>query len=242
MDKLNLMVCPHDTAKNPDRWFRFAQYLSLNIDQTVHLELAMDFQEFHQKMNDADIVYGNPSDTINLLKNNFISVARSSNLYDEVVFIAHPDLDNPSLESFQGSKLVSVASMLATKVGLNALETQGIKTAEVIDKPTWLAVIKAIANKETEASLGFVYKDTYEELGAATKSLVKYIATSAQKKVFHQLVLSSKATQIHKKLTSTVLEMNQNPKGKDILGELNIEQWIVPTESEIDTIKQLVAK
>ncbi|MEA5578350.1 phosphate/phosphite/phosphonate ABC transporter substrate-binding protein [Anabaena sp. UHCC 0451] len=242
MDKLNLMVCPHDTAKKPDRWFRFAQYLSLNLEQTVHLELAMDFQEFHQKMNDADIVYGNPSDTIKLLNNNFISVARPSNLYDEVVFIAHPDLDNPSLQSFQGSKLVSVASMLATKVGLNALEDKGIQHAELIDKPTWLAVVKAIANKETEASLGFVYKDTYEELGGTTKSLVKYIATSEQKKVFHQMVLSSKANKIHQKLTSILLEMDQNPKGKDILNELNIEKWIMTTESEIDTIKQLVAK
>ncbi|MTJ07389.1 MULTISPECIES: phosphate/phosphite/phosphonate ABC transporter substrate-binding protein [unclassified Anabaena] len=242
MDKLNLMVCPHDTAKNPDRWFRFAQYLSQNLDQIVHFELALDFQEFHQKMNDADIVYGNPADTMNLLKNNFISVARPSNLYDEVVFIAHHDLDNPSLESFQGSNLVSVVSMLATKIGLNALETQGIKPAELIDKSTWLAVIKAIANKETDAMLGFVYKDTYEQLGEATKSLVKYIATSQEKKAFHQLVLSSKAIQIQKNLASILLEMKQNSKGKDILDELNIEQWMIPTESEIDAIKQIIAK
>jgi phosphonate transport system substrate-binding protein len=242
MDKLNLMVCPHDTAKKPDRWFRFAQYLSQNLDQVVHFELAMDFQEFHQKMNDADIVYANPGDTVNLLNNNFISVARSTNLYDEVVFIAHPDLDNPSLQSFQGSKVVSVSKMVATKVGLNALEIQGITPSEVIDKPSWLAVIKAIANKETDASLGFVYKDTYDELGETTKNLVKYIATSERKTIFHEIVLASKVTQIQNTLTSILLEMNQNPKGKDILNELNIEQWIVPTESEIDTIKQLVAK
>lgn len=242
MNKLTLMVCPHDTAKKPDRWFRFAQYLSLNLDATVHFELAMDFQEFRQKMNDADIVYANPGDTVSLLHNNFISVARSSNLYDEVVFVAHPDLDNPSLQSFQGSKLVSVVNMVATKVGLNALEVQGIKPSEVIDKPSWLAVVKAIANKETDASLGFVYKDTYDELGETTKSLVKYIATSERKTVFHELVLASKAMQIQKSLTSVLLEMNQNPKGKDILNELNIEQWIIPNESEIEKLKQVVAQ
>lgn len=242
MNKLTLMVCPHDTAKKPDRWFRFAQYLSLHTDVIVHFELAMDFQEFHQKMKDADIVYANPADTITLLANNFISVARSRNLYDEVVFIANHQLNNPSLESFQGSKLVSVRSMLATKVGLNTLESQGIKPSAVIDKPTWLAVIKAIANQETDASLGFVYKDTYDELGEATKNLVHYISTSEQKTAFHQLVLSSKATQIQENLTSILLGMNENPKGKDILQELNIEQWIIPQQSEIDAMKQVVAK
>jgi phosphonate transport system substrate-binding protein len=240
MDKLTLMVCPHDTAKNPDRWFRFAQYLSLNLGVVVRFELAMDFQEFHQKMNDADIVYANPADTITLLQNNFISVARSSNLYDEVVFIANPNLNHPSLESFQGSKLLSVVSMLATKIGLNALESQGIKPATVMDKPSWLAVIKAIANQETEASLGFVYKDTYDELGEATKNMVKYISTSEQKIAFHQIVLSAKATQIQDSLTSLIVEMDQNSKGKDILNDLNIEKWVVPTASEVDTIKQLV--
>jgi phosphonate transport system substrate-binding protein len=242
MDKLTLMVCPHDTAKKPDRWFRFAQYLSLNLHATVHFELAMDFQEFRQKMNDADIVYANPGDSVTLLNNNFISVARSSNLYDEVVFIAHNELNNPSLASFQGAKLLSVMSMLATKVGLNTLESQRIKPLEVIDKPTWLAVVKAVANQENDASLGFVYKDTYEELGETTKSLVKYIGTSEQKTVFHQLVLAPKATQIQKSLTSVLLEMNQNPKGKDILNELNIEQWIIPTASEIEKLKQVVAE
>ncbi|TAE58037.1 MAG: hypothetical protein EAZ76_04910 [Nostocales cyanobacterium] len=242
MDRLTLMVCPHDTAKKPDRWFRFAQYLSLNLDVVIHFELSMDFQEFRQKMNSADIVYANPGDTVSLLQNNFISVARSSNLYDEVVFVANHQLNNPSLESFQGSKLLSVTSMLATKIGLNALESQGIKPAEVINQPTWLAVIKAIANQETEASLGFVYKDTYDELGESTKNLVKYIATSAQKSVFHQLVLSSKALSIQKNLTSVLLAMNENPKGEDILKELNIEKWIIPTESEVENIKQILVK
>jgi phosphonate transport system substrate-binding protein len=159
-----------------------------------------------------------------------------------VVFIAHNELNNPSLASFQGAKLLSVMSMLATKVGLNTLESQGIKPLEVIDKPSWLAVVKAVANQENDASLGFVYKDTYEELGETTKSLVKYIGTSEQKTVFHQLVLAPKATQIQKSLTSVLLEMNQNPKGKDILNELNIEQWIIPTASEIEKLKQVVAE
>jgi ABC-type phosphate/phosphonate transport system substrate-binding protein len=56
MSALELMVCPHDTAKEPDRWFRFAQYLSQRLGTPVNFSVALDFDEFHQRMAYTDIL------------------------------------------------------------------------------------------------------------------------------------------------------------------------------------------
>lgn len=45
MSKLTLMVCPHDTAKKPERWFRFVQYLNHHLTVGVHLEISLDFND-----------------------------------------------------------------------------------------------------------------------------------------------------------------------------------------------------
>jgi hypothetical protein len=125
MSKLNLLVCPHDTAKNPERWFRFVQYLNHKLtaisEVQLHFDLSIDFNDFHGKMDKADLVYANPADTAKFLEKNFVSLVRPSNLYDEVVFISSSDHSVLNLSSLNGIPVASVATMLATKVGLIAL-------------------------------------------------------------------------------------------------------------------------
>lgn len=223
MSKLNLMICPHDTAKDPDKWFRFLQYLNHNLDFVVHFTISLDFKEFHDRLSTADIVYANPADGVHLAKEHqFIPIVRSTNLFDEVVFIANPNLNNPSLQSYQGSKVVTVSSMV-TNLATSILQRQDIVPAELVNKESWMGVVNAVV--KDEVSLGFVYKDTYDELSAKTKEMITEIATSTEHRAFHALYISPKAEDHAQAISSALQKMHLDPMGQDVLKELNIEAW-----------------
>ncbi len=223
MSKLSLMICPHDTAKNPEKWFRFVQYLNRHLDFTVHFDISLDFKDFHDHLLEADLVYANPADGIQLVKDHqFIPVVRSTNLFDEAVFIANPNLSNPSLHSYQGSEVVTVSSMV-TKLATSMLQRQGIVPTKLISKDSWLGVINAVARDEVH--LGFVYKDTYDELSPRTKEMISAIATSTEHSAFHALYLNPKASDRAQIISETLQQMHLDPKGQDVLRDLKVASW-----------------
>jgi len=217
------MICPHDTAKNPEKWFRFVQYLNHNLDFIVHLTICLDFKEFHDRLSTADLVYANPADGTHLVQNEqFVPIVRSTNLFDEVVFFANPNLNNPSLQSYQGAKVVTVSSMV-TNLATSILQRQDVVPTELVNKDSWLAVINAVG--KNEARLGFVYKDTYDELSPKTKEMVTAIATSSEHRAFHALYLSPQVSDRAEAISSALQKMHLDPMGQDVLKDLTIEAW-----------------
>lgn len=237
--KLTLMVCPHDTAKKPERWFRFVQYLNHHLAVGVHLEISLDFNDFRRHLDAADIVYANPADTIQLVKHKgFSCLVRPKNLYDEVVFIAHPDIPNPTLESLQSATIATVNSMLPTKVALQSLKKHGIEPAILRDNASWLGVVNSVA--KNDAAFGIVYKDTFDELSQKSKEMVNAFATSDEKVLFHSINISPNAIAYQNEFDRILLEMDADPVGKDVLQELHIEQWCKTKQDEIDAIEHFL--
>ncbi|MEB3179668.1 MAG: PhnD/SsuA/transferrin family substrate-binding protein [Nostocaceae cyanobacterium] len=239
MISLTLLVCPHDTAREPDRWFRFAQYCSTHLETSVHFSLSLDFEDFHQQLDKADIVYANPTDSIRLVKQSgFCFLARPMNQYDEVLFIANPQVPNPSLASFQGEKLATVEGLLPTKIALSLLKKQGIQPSGLIGKPSWLSVVSAVS--KGEANFGIVYKDTYLEMSAKMQGLVNPFNSSDEKVAFHSLVLSPRAIEYRDKLEHLLLTMQTDDKGHNVLREVHLQGWESITSENISTLEHLV--
>jgi ABC-type phosphate/phosphonate transport system substrate-binding protein len=235
MTRKNLMVCPHDTASAPDRWFRFAQYLSQHLsDTTVHFDLTLDFQEFHDRMAQADLIYSNPADTVHLAKTqSFIPLARASNLHDEVVFIAHPDIPNPSLSSLAGQPVVTVVSMLPTQIALRILAREGVQPAEVINRDAWNGVMRSVLSGEVP--FGFVYKDTFDGLSANSRAMVQAFYTSQEHIAFHSLALAPHNADLQTELTAAVLAMTDTDTGPAVLKELDMAGWCpIPPDTFAD--------
>jgi len=139
MQHWTMMVCPHDTAKNPERWFVFAQYMSQNLSQNIALETdaglsvrfqqSLDFAEFQASMAMADLIYANPQHVLQLAeKHGFIPVARAGNLYDEAVIVTCAECD-AQLADMQQASVSTVTSMLVTQVALKSLARQDVAPA-----------------------------------------------------------------------------------------------------------------
>jgi phosphonate transport system substrate-binding protein len=238
MSTLHLLVCPHDTANNPDRWYRLAQYLSQKLEAHITFDISLDFADFHANLNQADIVYANPSDTLMLIEQHgFAALLHPANVYDEAVIVASNEVANPSIESLNGQTVASVECILATKIGLHYLASHGIKPAAIQNYESWTAVISGIWRGESQ--YGFIYKDTYDELSEQGKSMVSVFATTNEQVAFHNIVVGRNALALKDALTQTMAAMPTDEKGQEVLAELHFEQWVPTTQEQLDAIKRI---
>ncbi len=239
MNKLTLMVCPHDTAKNPEKWYLFAQHLSKQLNMQIHFSQSLDFKNFHETLDDADIVYANPMDTIMLVdKMGFTSLARPEGIHDEVVFIANNEIEEPTLQMLQGKTLVTVKSMLATYVGLRVLDKEKIELAELLDRDSWLSVINAVRRRICD--FGFLYKDTYDGLTNLSRSMFNAFFTTDERVVFHSITLNQKSVERKQDFVTLLLEMHENDKGKGILEQLEINKWLPVKQEDLGMTREVI--
>lgn len=235
--KPSMLVCPHDTANNPGRWYFITQYAAME-GMPIRFEMSLDFDEFREKLGDVDIVYSNPQDSVRLVTEmGFTPVARPSGIYDEIVLIANPALENPSLTAVNGQPLATVTSLLATAVGISMLENQSIQPSEIISADTWLSVLQMV--REGDVSYGFMYKDTYEGLSEDNQKSVTNVCISTEQSAFHSICLGQRLLPEQEKWTQLFLSMHENENGRMTLEELGIEKWLPVTSAEFDKVKAL---
>ncbi len=225
MKKYNFMVCPHDTARKPERWYLFAQLLGKKLGSVVSFEPCLDFKEFHEKLTTSDIIYANPQDSLRLYRDeNYIPLAHADNLYDEVVFIANTGLNKPSLQAMNANNVVSVRSMMPTCLAIEHLDEANIRPSTVENRDSWMAVIKAVY--KGDVPFGFVYKDFYEGLNSLTRSSFDVIGGTDDKKIFHMFMLSPEHAELTGNITDALLNLHLDSQADAVLGELNMHQFL----------------
>jgi len=239
MEHMTFMVCPHDTAKDPDKWFHFALYLSQNFHLSTQYCQCIDFVEFHEKMMDADIIYANPQDSVTLVeKFNFIPLVHSSNLYDEIVFIANNDVQHESIQDINSHECVSCNSMMVTRVGIKSLGEKQIQPSHIHDKNGWLPVVTAVY--KGEIPYGFVYKDFYEGLNKLSKSLVVKLGQTEGKSIYHSILINEKHKDKIAEITEVLTQAHLTENGKSILARVNIDEFVATSTEEIEQFKSLL--
>ncbi len=240
MSSAMMMVCPHDTVHNPDRWYRLEQYLVKQLGIEMHLEFALDFADFRENVPRAGIAYLNPNDCLQTRQQHgFVPLVRAAGQHDEATFVASPDVANPTLASIAGQKLVTVTSQIPTRIGLHMLHEQGIAPAEIINQESWQAVMSAIFRGE--AQFGIMYTDSYDHLSDQGKSMAIPFATSDAQKAFHCLSVAPSLVARAADITATLAAMPNDPTGKEVLTELGISAWEPITDDQITAMENLMA-
>ncbi len=236
--KPTMMVCPHDTAKNPGRWYFLTQYAAMS-GYPIHLEISLDFVDFHEQLGNADLVYANPQDALRLINDRgFSAIARSSGIYDEVVFIANHKIINPSLKSLDGQALATVTSLIPTSIGLSVLDREGIRPSEIKSADTWLMVFDLV--RSGQVAYGFMYKDTYNGLSEDNRKSVNAFYVSAERQVFHSMCIGPTVAEHKEQWQQALLSMHTNADGKMALEELGFEKWLPVLDNEVEGIQKLV--
>ncbi len=245
MNKLSLMVCPHDTAKRPERWFAFAQYLARKLEEPrVVFSPSLGFEDFHQRMASADLIYANPQDTHHLCRERgYQPIARAANLFDEVVIIANQGMvesaPNLSVAALEGRTVASVPSMLPTCLALERLGARGIRPAAVLARDSWLAVMNAVLRKE--APFGFVYKDFFDGLSRLGKRMMRVLDESDDGCIHHSFVLAPGLEGDCQRIADRLFGMHEDHGGRAVLDALDMTRLVPVHASILDKVTALRA-
>ncbi len=232
-----LSVCPHDIVKQMQTWLDFAAYLSRCSGHNVRLRQAIDFAAFYEGLSESDIVFANPMDAWLLhTEHGFLPVARTS-LYDEVVFITHPEQEAADLAALQGQPLAAVERQFATYLGLYLLGEQGIQPAAVRHFDSWLQVIRAVNNGEVP--FGLLYRDFYTGLNNLSRSTFRVLHESQTGYATHMLMLNPAHREQEDLLLSCLAAMPKESDGQAVLSALGFTAW-TPTR-DLEKIAQIVA-
>ena len=239
MDHVKLLVCPHDTATNPDKWYRFAQFLTRSIEASVQFEKSMDFPEFHKELTTGGLIYANPQDSLVLIKDHdYTPLVRPSNLFDEIVFVANMELENPCLDDLRENNVISVNSMMVTRVGIKYLYEKNIKPASIVSRPSWMAVAKSIFRCEEEYA--FLYKDFYLCLNSLSRSGLRNIGETDDGTIHHNILIAPKFLEFAETIMDNLVEMHeQDTRSTGVLTDLGIKQFIPVNKKEIFQFESL---
>ena len=238
MKKINLMVCPHDTARKPERWFFFAQQLSKKLHPSIIFKQSIDFKDFHENMVNSGLIYTNPQDSLILYnEHHYIPLVKPGNLYDEVVFIANSKIVSDDLQGINDQPVASVNSMMPTCLALEHLKKKSITPASVINQDSWLAVIKAVYSGGMK--YGFVYRDYYESLNALTRKAVKVIGSTNDEKIYHMIMLSPEQIEFEQQIRDLLLDFHNQKVPKEIINNLNISHFEKVAGTDLKILKQL---
>ena len=233
MNNIKLMVCPHDTASNPDKWYHFAQYLTQSLSNGVHFNQSLDFPDFHKQLSTGGLIYANPQDSLRLItEHQYKPLVRPSNLFDEIVFVANNSIENPQITDLNNHNVISVNSMLVTRVGIKHLFEQDLKPSMLKPAASWMAVAKAIFRNDEQ--YGFLYKDFYEGLNSLIKGNIKKIAETSNGTIHHNLLVSPTLANLSDELQALLTQMHiKDERTKKILTLLGIEQFNAVSEADI---------
>lgn len=237
MQRLEMMVCPHDTASNPERWFLFAQYLSQITGWGMHFAPSLDFADFQAGMAQADLVYANPQHALKLsAQHGYLPLARAGNLYDEAVLVTTSECEC-ALSDFHGASVVSVPSMLVTPVALQFLARAGIVPQAVQPAGSWMGVVHALY--KGEARFGILYKDFYAGMGRLSRQQVRVLGETDARLVYHCFMLAPRHAASADEIRQALLDMADHPRGAEILRDLHMERMIPVQPEDLDALRAL---
>ncbi len=234
---MRMAVCPHDIVKQMKTWLEVARYLGARLGEPLTLEPVTDFDLFYREaLPYAELAFVNPMDAWTLYhERGFLPLFRTE-LFDEVVFITHPDNTQATLENLQGQPIAAVDRQFATYLGLYLLQERGIQVAGLVWKPSWLQVIRAIM--KGEVLYGLLYQDFYTGLTQLAREQVRVLYESQTRYATHMMLLHPEREDVKPALVDHLAAMHEDPEGAALLQTLRLGRW-VPV-SDLGAIERIV--
>lgn len=238
MDDFDLAVCPHDTVRNSEGWFRLVQYLSQQLDVKIHFQIALDFVDFHSAYTTADLVYASPSDALKLIdQHGYTPLLHPTDIYDEALLVSGPNASLVELEALNGAPLATVEALLPTKLALRMLRSKGITPGALVGCGSWLSVVRSVWSGE--APYGILYRDAYDELSPQGKAMVQVIGATNERAAFHILCCGPKTQARYDQLRAALLAMADHDRGREVLSDLHFSGWQPVTAEALDVMRSI---
>ena len=239
MEKIRLLIPPSDTARDSERWYEFAIYLSKRSGLSVSPIVSATTEEYQDQIPSADIVYCAPEQIPKLIRNHrFSPLMQPIGLFEEVAIVSGPGASQHNLQGINGEILGGIKGSFANRLGLTTLTQKQIHPAAMEYKNSWLQLLKAVQQGELPYAL--LSKNFISQLSELSLTSVNLIARSNLQKAFPLLMYAPPLKPHTAELRNTLQTMIDEPKAQPILEKLKNQGWQKPSEPSIITMVKLL--
>jgi len=222
-------------------WYFFNTYLQRRLGREIHLDLVHAAWDNELRPSDTHLVFAQPFQATRLLlEHGFHLAARPAEQADEITVLVRADDERRELAEFAGGKVVTdTAESFVYLLGRFLLDESGLPS-DSLDYAFTGHEIKAVRSLlNGEADILFLPTENYKSLSALTRSQLRPLDESDSGLAFHSFCLAPGCAGLLPALRSTLLDMSQDGKGRQVLEDLGLAGWSEPEREEIDMLTML---
>jgi hypothetical protein len=232
MEKIRLLVPPSDTARDSERWYEFAIYLSKLSGASISPLVSTTAAEYRDQLPQADLVYSAPEQVPNLIREHrFTPLMQPIQLFEEVAIVSGPSASQNNLKGINGEPLGGIQGSFANRLGLTTLTQKQIRPSSMEYRKSWLELLKALQRGELPYAL--LSKNFIDQLSELSLTSINLLARSNLRKAFPLLMYAASLKPQAAELRQALQEMTDDPKAQPILEKLNNQGWQKPSEQSI---------
>lgn len=240
----NFTISPDFTPDKLPGWFILNTWMQTHIKQPIHLEVYDDFGQLHKaiEQDKVDLIYANPYDAVTLVREKgFTAVVKPKGKADETAIIVSQDSPATCIEDLQqGSHLVTTTDPDVYLKGMIMLEPAELNkdNLKITKYDNYILVAKELIRGN--ADVGFFLEDAFNSLSAPTRSALKALLASSISLVHHILLVGPRMKSISSELTSQLIAMENDEKGKNALSSLALQGWEMISTEEMEFMIDLM--
>lgn len=232
MDKVRLLTPPNDTARDAERWYEFAVYLSRCSELSVTPLTTSTAKEFQLQLAGAELVYSPPELIPGLIREfRFSPLMQPVEVYEEVVFVSGPAASVHRLNGIQNNALGGIRGTFANRLGLTMLAQKQIRPAFMEYAENGLQLLKAVQQGSLPYAL--LSKNFIDQLSPLSLASVNILARSNLRKAFPLLLAAPQLKPQINSLREALETMSDDPKATPILEKLKNQGWKKPSQQSI---------
>jgi len=241
-EKLNLWISAQ-SSQQMNGWYFFNTYLQRHIGREIHPEIIHGAvnEQLEKKDHEMDIVYSKPFEATRLLlQHHFQPIMRPLDQTDEVTLLVRAEDPRQKLSEFKGGKVVTAAKdNFVYLLGRFLLEQneEALQDIEYLFSGHDIKALQMLL--KGQADILFMLSETYRGLSGLSKKMLREIDQSETAFAFHIVSVSPKHARLADKLTETLLNMNSDSQGRQVLSDLGMPGWVKPNDEEIAMLTML---
>ncbi len=237
-------VSPDFTPDHLSGWYIFNTWLQKQTDLAIHLEMYNDFASQREaiKNDNIDLIYANPFDAAMLVrKKGFQPLVKATGEADEAIIAVNAKNrveDVAHLEA--GIKVAFTEDPDVHMMGMIMLEPGDLDANNItpVLSDTYVLVAKHLLNDE--ADVGIFLAEAYDDLSNMIKRQLRVVVRSQISVIHHSLMIGPKLLDKKDKIQNTLIAMNTDVKGQNVLKSLGFNAWEKVENDEMEFMIDLM--
>lgn len=239
-----LSVSPDFTPKHIAGWYVFNTWLQRQTELPFHVDLFDSFalQRTAIAEDKIDLIYANPYDAAMLVREKgFTALVAPLSKADETVIVCNQNYPIESVEELQPAlNIVTTDDPDVHLMGMMMLESADLNAdnTNIQQMNSYVLVAKQLLQQN--ADIGFFLKEAYYDLSRLIRDELTVLMTSEIFLIRHILLAGPKLEPHHEQLQSLLVNMQDAPKGADVLESMGLTGWEKQTQEDTEFMIDLM--